>query len=192
MQRNLFQQHVETLRAKQLAALHALFQAHAPSLSDKFDALPERSVRASGPATKLGMGLVDIGDDDDADADDRERRRRAEDRDIKARVRLEDEFSRWQRFRRQDAERAFGEMLSENAFVAFWGRIQKMALGKERKEHEREGEGGMHVDVDDEDLIGEEVGGEGEERASLQKLAKGIHVEEIQRVLKVTPVVSLS
>jgi len=180
LQRKLFHEHIQTLRTKQLAALHALFEAHAPSLADKFDALPERSVRASVPATKLGMGLIDIGDDD---VDERERRR-AEDRDIKARVLLEDEFSRWQRVRRQEAETAFWQMLSENAFVAFWGRVQKMALDKERKEREREDEGGMHVDVDDEDLIGEEAGEEGEERASLQKLAKGIHVEEIQRVLK--------
>ncbi|KLO09674.1 hypothetical protein SCHPADRAFT_879154 [Schizopora paradoxa] len=162
-QRKLFNQHVQALREKQLTALHALFEAHAPSLADKFDSLPERSIRTSVPATKLGMGL---------------------DRDIKARALLEDEFARWQRLRRQDAERAFGVMLSENAFVAFWGRVQKMALDKERKEQEREGANGMHVDVDDEDLIGEEAGADGEERASLQKLAKGIHVEEIKRVLK--------
>lgn len=173
---------MQALRDRQLAALHALFEVHAPSLADKFDALPERSVRASAPATKLGMGLVDVGDDD---ADQRSRRE-AEDRDIKARALLEDEFARWQRHRRQGAEQAFREMLSENAFVAFWGRIQKMASDKERKEQEREEEGRMHVDVDDEDLIGEDTGADGEERASLQKLAKGIHVEEIQRVLKVT------
>jgi len=147
-------------------------------LADKFDALPERSMRASAPATKLGMGLVDVGDDEAGE------RRDAEYRDIKARALLEDEFSRWQRLRRQNSERAFGEMLLENAFVAFWGRVQRMALDKERRDREREGENDMHVDVGDEDLIGEEAGEEGEERASLQKLAKGIHVEEIQRVLK--------
>ena len=68
-------------------------------------------------------------------------------------------------------------MLNENAFVEFWGRVRKMQEG---------GEGGMKVEVDDEDLAGEGHGDDEREQADLKTLAKSVDVQEIERVLKVS------
>lgn len=62
-------------------------------------------------------------------------------------------------------------MLSENAFLEFWGRLGKI--------------GGKGVDETIlNDDIGEEEGEEGE-RVDMKKLAKGIDIKEIVKVLKV-------
>ena len=144
------------MRAKQLTALHALFAAHATELNIKFSDLPIASIRTSLPAQKLRL-------DSDSDA-------------------LQSEFEDWATARVSQAERDFQDMLNENAFVEFWGRVRKM--------HEN-GEGGMKVEVDDEDLVGEEQGDDDREKADLKTLAKSVDVQEIERVLKVwlfTPV----
>ncbi|KAF9221952.1 HSP90-domain-containing protein [Gyrodon lividus] len=97
-QLHLFHSYMSQLRAKHLNNLHALFEAHTPSLATPFSKLPLGSLIKSLPATKL-------------DLDDRS---------------LENEFNRWQRERAYDARKVFDEMLAENAFVEFWGRFGKM------------------------------------------------------------------
>lgn len=139
-----------SLQAKHISALHALFAAHAPALGTKFAELPLASIRASLPAQKLML-------DNDAAA-------------------LEDEYEGWRRSRVAQAEREFQEMLHENAFVEFWGRLRNI---KEASE------GGMKVEVGAEDLAGEEAAGEESGKVDLKALAKSVDVQEIERVLKV-------
>ncbi|KAH8111363.1 hypothetical protein DFH11DRAFT_1690413 [Phellopilus nigrolimitatus] len=137
--------------SKHISALHAIFAAHAPALDTTFSALPVSSIQASLPAVKL---LLDKEHDENARA-------------------LEGEYRTWRAARGSQAEREFQEMLDENAFVEFWGRVRKM---------KEEGEGGMKVDVGAEDLAGEE--GDGEDKIDLKALAKSVDVREIERVLK--------
>lgn len=141
---------MSALRSKHLTALHTLFAAHAPALTTKFTDLPVTSIRTSLPAQKLRL-------DSDSDA-------------------LEAEFEGWSRARASQAERDFQEMLNENAFVEFWGRVRKM---------QESGEGGMKVEVGADDLAGEEDGDDDREKLDLKALAKSIDVQEIERVLKV-------
>lgn len=130
--------------------MHALFAAHAPALKTKFSDTSFASIRASLPARNLRL-------DSNSDA-------------------LEAEFEDWSRARVAQAERDFQDMLDENAFVEFWGRLKKM---------QERGEGGMKVEVGAEDLAGEEANEEDRENIDLKTLAKGVDVQEIERVLKV-------
>lgn len=82
---------------------------------------------------------------------------------------LRHEFEKWSRERKQKARRDFDDMLRENNFVEFWGRAKKLS-GEATKSAEA-----------DEDEEGEEGGG----KADLVQLAKGVDIEEVQRVLQV-------
>ncbi|KAL1747435.1 hypothetical protein HDZ31DRAFT_31825 [Schizophyllum fasciatum] len=98
-QLRLFHAHLAHLRARHLAALHALFAAHAPSLAAPAPAPAALAAPAAAPpAAALGL-------------------------DARA---LADEFARWQRGRAARARAAFDAMLAENAFVEFWGRLGKL------------------------------------------------------------------
>ncbi|KAI5120418.1 hypothetical protein M0805_006919 [Coniferiporia weirii] len=152
-QQSLFHRHVSALRAKHTSALHALFVAHAPALDTPFAALPVSSIQTSLPATKLHLDMV---------------------HGENARG-LEYEFRTWRDERNARAQKEFQEMLDENAFVEFWGRMRKMKEG---------GEGGMKVDVGAEDLAGEGEGDEESGKIDLKALARSIDVREIERVLK--------
>lgn len=132
------------LRSKHLNSLHALFTAHTPSLAASFSQLSLESIEKSLPATKLGF-------------DSRE---------------LENEFDKWQRERTSDARKAFDEMLTENAFVDFWGRLGK--IGGEGAD------GGVAAEDLGEDE-GEGFGG----KVDMKILAKNVDLEDIVKVLKV-------
>ncbi|KAJ8482248.1 hypothetical protein ONZ45_g15022 [Pleurotus djamor] len=140
---NLFHQHIKRLSDKYMNGLHSLFETHAPSLATKFTSLPVAEVLASLPASKLGL---------DIDS-------------------LEDEFSRWSRTRSQNARKAFDEMMSENSFVEFWGRLGK--IGGEGVD------GGVKADDIGEDE-GEAFGG----KVDMKVLAKNIDVSDIEKVLR--------
>lgn len=140
-QLHLFHSHVDRLRSRHLASLHALFESHAPSLATPFTALPVPSLLSSLPATKLGL-------------------------DVR---RLEDEYAKWQRQRTEGARTAFDAMLSENAFVEFWGRLGKI--------------GGKGVD---ESIKVDDLGEESEELVDLKVLAKTVDLKEMVKVLKVS------
>lgn len=163
VRRSLVEKHITNLRQKHTVNLQALFESHAPSLStSKLSQLSSSSltsIQTSLPAQKLHL---DEGHDPDA-------------------RRLEIEFRRWHAERVQRAEREFQEMLNENSFVEFWGRMRKI-------QEEEKGSEGMNVEVGAEDLAGEEDAGEDVQRADLKALAKSIDVREIERVLKVRSV----
>lgn len=139
-QLHLFHTHVGQLRAKHLANLNTLFESHSPSLDTPFTTLPVTSLLSALPTTKLGF---DIG-------------------------RLEDEYEKWQRLRTQEARRAFDEMLNENAFVEFWGRLGKI--------------GGKGVD---ESIKADDIGEDTEELVDMKNLAKTVDLKEMVKVLKV-------
>lgn len=90
---------------------------------------------------------------------------------------LEAEYEKWQRERTHDARLAFDEMLGENAFVEFWGRLGK--IGGEGVE------GGVSGGVATDDLGEEEEGAEGVQRVDMKALAKNVDLKEMERVLKV-------
>lgn len=139
-QLHLFHAHVGQLRAKHLGNLHALFASHAPALHTRFTDLPVASLVSAQPAAKLGY-------------------------DVRA---LEDEYERWNRERVSTARREFDDMLAENAFVEFWGRLGKI--------------GGQGVDktIKVDDLEDEE-----EEVVDMKALAKTVDLKEMVKVLKV-------
>ena len=103
--------------------------------------MPVSSLVSSLPATKLGF-------------------------DVR---RLEDEYEKWQRQRTDAARRAFDEMLSENAFVEFWGRLGKM-----------EGKGV------DENIKVDDLGEDEEVLVDMKALAKTVDLKEMVKVLKVS------
>jgi len=128
-----------------LDSLHALFISHSPSLAAELAALPVASLLSSLPATKLGFDVY----------------------------KLEEEFNRWQRMRGTEARKAFDDMLHENSFVEFWGRLGK--LGGEGVE------GGVKRADDGDEDIGEGGGG----NVDMKKLAKSVDITEMEKVLKV-------
>ncbi|TFY63407.1 hypothetical protein EVJ58_g3272 [Rhodofomes roseus] len=137
---HLFHAHVAALRAKHVAGIHGLFESHAPSLATKFTDLPISSLVSSLPATKLGF---------DVDS-------------------LENEFKAWQRERTHQARLAFDQMLSENAFVEFWGRLGKI--------------GGKGVDGT---IKADDLGDDAEEeQVDMKALAKNVDLNEMVKVLK--------
>lgn len=138
---HLFHAHIAALRAKHMASLHALFESHTPSLATKFTDLPIASVVSSLPATKLGFDID----------------------------RVEDEFKGWQRERAHQARLAFDQMLGENAFVEFWGRLGKI--------------GGKGVD---ETIKADDLGDDAEEeQVDMKALAKNVDLNEMVKVLQV-------
>jgi hypothetical protein len=143
-QLHLFHSHMQQLRSKHLDSLHALFSAHTPSLATSFSHLPVEPIERSLPATKLGFEAQE----------------------------LEKEFEIWQRERTSEARKAFDEMLTENAFVEFWGRLGK--IGGE----------GVNGGVATEDM-GEDEGEGFGGKVDMKALAKNLDLEDVVRVLKV-------
>jgi hypothetical protein len=92
---------------------------------------------------------------------------------------LEEEFDSWQHIRTIEAQKAFDDMLHENSFVEFWGRLSK--LGGEGAD------GGVKRDDDGDEDEGEGGGG----NVDMKKLAKSLDVTEMERVLKVRALLCL-
>ncbi|KAF5388027.1 hypothetical protein D9615_000399 [Tricholomella constricta] len=139
----LFHNHVEHLRSKHTKSLYALFEAHAPTLAVRFDELPLSSLLSAPPVIKLGS-------------------------DARG---LQQDFDKWQRERTQESRKAFDEMLSENSFVEFWGRLGK--IGGEGVD------GGVKAD----DAEGDEGEGGGG-KVDMKVLAKNVDVADMEKVLK--------
>lgn len=142
---HLFHAHIQHLRKKHYDNLLQLFEKHAPALDTKFKSLPVADIVTSASANKLGLNVDGV----------------------------ESEFTRWQRERGTQARTAFDEMLGENAFVEFWGRLGK--IGGEGVE------GGVKAE-DTEGDDGEAGGG----KVDMKQLAKQVDVQEIVRVIAVS------
>lgn len=146
-QLRLFRSHTEHLRQKHMANLHGLFHSHSPSLATPFSDLPLQSLLRSLPATKLGFDIYQ----------------------------LEREYERWQRERTTTAKVAFDEMLTENSFVEFWGRLSK--IGGEGVD------GGVKADN-----LGEDEGEGGGGKVDMKALARKVNLEEMEKVLRVSSI----
>ncbi|KAF8974761.1 Hsp90 protein-domain-containing protein [Flammula alnicola] len=140
---HLFHTHTSQLRAKQISNLRALFEAHAPSLATAFSALPLEIILSTAPVTRLALDAEQV----------------------------EAEFDKWQRERTNAARIAFDEMMAENSFVEFWGRLGK--IGGESVS------GGLKIDGED---IGE--AGDEDEKVDMKALAKSVDIKEMEKVLK--------
>ncbi|TFK28756.1 HSP90-domain-containing protein [Coprinopsis marcescibilis] len=143
IQVKLFHAHIAHLRIKHLSALHSLFEENSPSLKTKFEELPISSFITSQQVVKLGYDIHQ----------------------------LEGEYNRWQRERYTEARRAFDEMLTENSFVEFWGRLSKMkdvTLDQ-----------GLQVTSED---IGEDD--EPVNQLNMKALAQSVDIGEMVKVLK--------
>ncbi|KZV75141.1 hypothetical protein PENSPDRAFT_647422 [Peniophora sp. CONT] len=144
-QLHLFHEHVNILRSKQTQSLYGLFEAHASDLATRFSDLPLPSLLSSPPAVKLNLDTH----------------------------RLEDLFERWQRERNNAARHAFDEMLRENAFVDFWGRLKHIG-----------GEGADEGVQWDEDGMGEDEGEGGGGKVDMKRLAQKVDLTDVVKVLK--------
>lgn len=194
----LFATHVNHLRAKQITALHALFEAHASGLNVHFQDLSRETLQSlvtSSPVKKLGLGAATPRDRTRSMSRYRPKRRRdsasppsSSDEDSRPAYDypdLEREFAGWQSDRYSLAREAFDVMLKENSFVKFWGRVGKMGV----VEDEEKARLGKVVFGDEQGDIGADEMEEGEGgggKADLKSLAKGIDVKEMERVLRVS------
>lgn len=123
--------------------MHVLFDSHAATLATPFSTLPLDTILSSPTIIKLGFNIEQI----------------------------EDEYDKWQRERTTSSRIAFDEMLAENSFVDFWGRLGKIG-----------GEGvNSSVKIESDD-IGE---GDGEEKVDMKELAKNVDIREMEKVLQV-------
>lgn len=145
-QLHLFHEHVNNLRSKQTQTLYGLFEGHAPGLATRFSDLPLPSLLSSPPAVKLDLDTH----------------------------RLEDLFQRWQRERNNAARHAFEDMLRENAFVDFWGRLKHIG-----------GEGAEEGVQWDEEGMAEDEGEGGGGKVDMKKLAQKVDLTDVVKVLKV-------
>jgi len=135
-QLHLFHTHVAQLRTKNLDILYSLFQSHTPSLATHSSELPLPTLLASHPATKLGLTVRS----------------------------LQHHFETWQRGRTHEARKAFDQMLAENSFVEFWGRLGKI------------GGDGVDGGVKADDL-GDDEGEGGGGKVDMKALAKTVDVQ---------------
>ena len=143
-QSQMFHAHIAHLSAKHMSNLHMLFESHSPSLATSFTDLPISSLLSSRPSTKLGYDVTN----------------------------LEREYSKWQRERFQQCRKAFDEMLAENSFVEFWGRLGK--IGGEGID------GGVKADE-----MGEGEGEGGGGTVDMKALARNVDIHDMEKVIKV-------
>jgi hypothetical protein len=196
----IFNEHISHVQSKGSSALYTLFESYAPSLKTHWDDLSQgtkNSLGSSGVAKQMRIDAkVSLGssrrkgkrpstsksDQEPSDTDDE---KDTEQFEYPA---LRQEFERWQRQRFADARAAFDVMLSENAFVEFWGRVRKMGVTDDTEKQRlgklvfsEEGASGAAAVPTEED-VGEGEGGGG--KADLQNLAKSVDVKEVERVLR--------
>lgn len=102
--RRLFDQHLDEIYDKRVAAVEALFAEHAPKLTTRFDDVYS-SISASPVVTRLHL----------------------------SESRIERLFDAWNKKRFDQARKDFDIMLSESKFVDYWGRLKQDAAGKDEE-----------------------------------------------------------
>ncbi|WFD30738.1 hypothetical protein MSPP1_001762 [Malassezia sp. CBS 17886] len=158
--RTFFEEHIAHLQAKRREQLARLFARHArdadgvPQLDVDTDAVLAR-VRAEADFAASGLQRF-VGEDAGV------HRTRT--------TTLQREFEEWDTWRKERARAEFHEMLQENAFVDFWGRMRK------EKEQQR-GEGDMAAPAP-EDQDEDEAG------VSVLDMASQLDLREIESVLQ--------
>ena len=146
--RALFDEHMEHLRGKRRDLLAKLFAKHAQdALQTGSDVILPR-VRADPAYIESALPRF-VGDTHQG----------------QQHTTLEAEFDAWDQWRHAQARREFQDMLRENAFVDFWGRLQKRDKGEADT-----------VEADDEDDEGTMV--------SLLDMASQLDIQAMESVLK--------
>ena len=84
---------------------------------------------------------------------------------------LDHEYTEWNKWRHKRARDEFKEMLNENAFVDFWGRLRK------EREHQENSTVNTNIQPEDED--------ESENGAKILDMASNVELKEIESVLQV-------
>ncbi|WWC70304.1 uncharacterized protein I206_104254 [Kwoniella pini CBS 10737] len=146
----IFSQHIERISSKRSNELHQLFESNTPSLDTKYDDVYPKIVE--DPIIKR-LGLQ--GDN------------------------LENQWKIWLRNKESIARREFDEMLGENSFIEFWGKMRKKNLD----------ENALNVKIDDQfaeaeglrDIVGED---DDNEKKNINDMAKQINLSEIKSVLR--------
>lgn len=106
--RQLFDDHLETLRTKRVDALESLFTHHTPALNSTFADVYPNIVNESA-VTRMHVSPEQ----------------------------LENMFETWQRRNRTIARNDFDAMLNDSSFVEFWGRTKAEATDKKAEEATR-------------------------------------------------------
>lgn len=145
--RRLFDHHLDEIYNKRIAALEGLFSEHAPKLTTRFDDVYS-SISANVNVTRLHM----------------------------SESRIEKAYEAWNAKRFEQARKDFDTMLSESAFVDYWGRLKQDAASKDEDDKTKDILG---KDNDDEEEM------DGEEAVDLKAMAAQIDMKEINSVLKV-------
>ncbi|OCF40477.1 transcription elongation regulator 1 [Kwoniella heveanensis CBS 569] len=141
----LFSEHISRIASKRSNALHQLFEAHTPSLDTPYDSVYPHIVDDQ-LIKRLGL---------QGEA-------------------LEDRWKAWMRTRESNARSEFDQMLGENSFVEFWGKMRKKTLD----------ENALAVKRDDQFEEAEGIDVPGEEANDITKLARQIDLGEIKSVLR--------
>lgn len=100
--RRLFDEHLDEIYDKRIAALESLFAEHAPKLTTRFDDVYS-SISANPHVTRLHM----------------------------SESRVERLFEQWNKKRFDQAHKDFEVLLSESKFVEYWGRLKQDAANKD-------------------------------------------------------------
>jgi len=140
--RHLFQEYISTLRTKRTNNLEMIFDSNAPQLDTSF----------ADVFPKI-----------------------AEEADVKrigSESRVAELYSTWQRKRKTQAYQDFNELLKENSFVDFWGRLKKEG---NKNQHEVNGFGNADEDEQSQN-----------DQIDVRTMSKQIDLTEIKAVLKVS------
>lgn len=146
--RALFDEHMEHLRGKRRDLLAKLFAKHAQDVLQTGGDIILPLVRADPAYIESALPRF-VGDTHQG----------------QQHTTLEAEFDAWDQWRHAQARREFQDMLRENAFVDFWGRLQKRDKGEADT-----------VEADDEDDEGTMV--------SLLDMASQLDIQAMESVLK--------
>ncbi|WVW83765.1 hypothetical protein I302_105786 [Kwoniella bestiolae CBS 10118] len=143
----LFSTHIDRLSSKRSNELHTLFEKFTPTLDTAYDTVYPNIV--DDPLVKR-LGLQ--GDN------------------------LENQWKSWLRSKESDGRKEFDEMLGENSFIEFWGKMRKKTLD----------EGAMGVKRDDQFAEAEGMDEEEEEegKKDITDMARQIDLNEIKSVLR--------
>lgn len=139
----LFGEHMSRLSSRRSGALHGLFETHTTDLQTPFDKVYQAIV--DDPIVKR----LDLSPSA-----------------------LEDRWSAWKRTKETSARQAFDELLGENSFVEFWGKMRKKVLDAKA----------LEIKEEDEMEEGEGMGEGGS--ADLTAMGRQIDLEEIKSVLR--------
>lgn len=148
----LFYEHVEHLNQRRLRSLQDLFEKYAPTLDSEGE-----------------IALPLILNDEEIDRKQLTRLRSLS----SGSKTIEDLFDQWQADRESDCRNAFLQMLKENAFVDFWGRLRQEQEKKDTLQEKGEMTESLNVEKD-----------EDTDAPDLLQMASTIDLDEIHAVLK--------